>query len=315
MKMSVENKKYSILVVDDEPEIRELLSDYLADDAGYTVHTASTGEEALDSVLPSHAVDLVLSDINMPGMKGFELLNEVRERYPNTRRVLITAYDVEDYIEMALLHDVGNIFVKTTPFNFSELSGMIKSLLLQDIFGARRFFDGRSTVHERLFTISQGRRIDQDAKKIVSLLPSWAQHRKLNLVLMELLTNAVFYGARNEKPDHKEKWQYNFELTDEETISVSVVWDTDKYAISIVDKGGRLRKREVLYWLHRQTARGNDNMPLGVYDSHGRGFYIARQYIDRLIINIDPLVKTEVVVINYLNDIYQGSKPLYINEL
>ncbi len=310
-----ENRKYSILIVDDEPEIRELLSDYLSSDEGYTVYTARDGFDALEAVLPNHSIDLVLSDINMPQIKGFEFLNRVRVLYPKVLRVLITAYDVEDYMELALLHDVGNIFVKTTPFNFKELSKMVESLLSRDIFGANRFFDGASQISERHFTINQGSNIDKDAKRIVSLLPSWAGHGKLNLVLIELLTNAVFYGARNENPKHKESWKYNFELSEDQVVRVSVIWDNQKYAVSILDKGGRLRKKDVLYWLHRQTARDGNNMPLGVYDSHGRGFYIARQYIDRLIINIAPQEKTEVIVINYLDDKYQGSKPLYINEI
>ncbi|MFP4416403.1 MAG: response regulator [Chitinivibrionales bacterium] len=313
--MSIDNTRFSILIVDDEREIRGLLREYLSEELGYTVYTAENGRDALDSVLPNHHIDLVISDINMPEMKGFELLQEVRRAYPDILRVLITAFDVENYIELALFHDIGNIFVKTTPFNFRELSGIIERLLTRDIFGARRFFDVSSTVHQRSFTISQGCCIDEEAKGIISLLPPWAKYRKLDLVLMELLTNAVFYGARNEKPDDKARWNYDFELPGEQAVMVSVVWDEKMYAISIVDQGGRLRKKDVLYWLHRQTSRGNDNMPLGVYDSHGRGFFIARQYIDRLIINIDPQKKTEVIVLNYLNEIYQGSKPLYINEL
>ncbi len=115
----VNNKNdITILVVDDEPEIRSLIADFLEDDEGYTVLTAEDGVDALENVLPHNTVNLVLSDINMPRMKGFELLNEVRESYPDIKRVLITAYNVEDYFELAMQHDVGNIFVKTTPFNF-----------------------------------------------------------------------------------------------------------------------------------------------------------------------------------------------------
>ena len=86
----MEKKDISVLVVDDEPEIREMLTDYLGDEEGYTVFTAEDGIDALENVLPYKKVDLVLSDINMPRMKGFELLNKVRELYPEIKRVLIT---------------------------------------------------------------------------------------------------------------------------------------------------------------------------------------------------------------------------------
>jgi len=65
----------------------------------------------------------------MPGMKGFDRLNIVRERYPSVKRMLITAYNVEDYLELALKHDIGNIFAKTAPFNFQEISTTIRNLL------------------------------------------------------------------------------------------------------------------------------------------------------------------------------------------
>jgi CheY-like chemotaxis protein len=302
-----------ILVVDDEPEIRALISDFLEDDEGYAVLNARNGQEALETVLPNHHVDLVLSDINMPVMKGFELLSAVRGRWPHVKRVLITAYNVEDYIELALAHDVGNIFAKTTPFHFVELAALLKTLLSGDIFGAQRYFSDEAG--RQSLTITRGDRIDKDARAIMQTLPEDRVPRKLNLVLVELLTNAIFYGIRREKPDRKEDWTYDFELLPEEAIQVTTLCDAEKYAISIMDRGGRLTKKDYLYWLHRQVARDENGMPLGVYDSHGRGFYIARKYIDRLIINIDPGVKTEVVIVNYFNEVFVGSKPLYINEL
>ena len=118
----------SVLIVDDEPEILSLLEEFLREDEGYTVYTAIHGKDALENILPHHRIDLILSDINMPYMKGFELLNQVRELYPETKRVLITAYNVEDYFELALKYDVGNIFVKTTPFNFEELAMILNTL-------------------------------------------------------------------------------------------------------------------------------------------------------------------------------------------
>ncbi|MBD3393714.1 MAG: response regulator [Chitinivibrionales bacterium] len=309
----MDNKGITLLVVDDEPEIRMLIADYLEDDEGYTVLTAENGKDALDNVLSAHKVDLVLSDINMPVMKGFELLHEVRERYPETKRVLITAYNVEDYIDMALKYDVGNIFVKTTPFNFDELSSMLTNLLSEDIFGVGRYLE--PGFEQRCFAIKRGDALDKDVKQITEVLPPGPAGKKLNLVLVELLTNAIFYGIRKENPERKEEWDYEFELFDSDAIQITAGWDSRKYAISITDNGGRLQKKDVLYWLHRQVAHDDAGVPVGIGDSHGRGFFIARRYIDRLVINIAPAKKTEVVIINYTAEVYQGSKPLYINEI
>ncbi len=309
-----ENKNdITILVVDDEPEIRSLIADFLEDDEGYKVLTAEDGVDALENVLPHHKVDLVLSDINMPRMKGFELLNEVRTKYPDIKRVLITAYNVEDYFELAMKHDVGNIFVKTTPFNFSELSTVLENLLTNNIFGAQRYMN--EGFEMKTFMVTRGDALQNSSDEIISCLPAKVEMKKLELVLVELLTNAVFYGIRGESPERKETWNHEFELNEEDAIQITALWDDKKYAIAIEDKGGRLKKQDVLYWLNRQIGKDERGLPLGIMDSHGRGLFIARKYIDRLLINIASNERTEIIIVNYYNEEYSGFKPLYINEI
>jgi CheY-like chemotaxis protein len=301
-----------ILVVDDECEIRGMISDFLRDDEGYNVIEAESGMEALDMLSKMH-IDLVLSDINMPVMKGFDLLKEVKDKYPLIKRVLITAYNVEDYLELALKYDIGNIFVKTAPFNFNELSSILVTLLKNEIFGLTHYFN--EDVELTQFKINNSKNLDKDASKIVNFIGETDQQNRLELVIVELLTNAIFYGIRRELPDKKELWEHNFVLPDEQAVLVAVARDSEKYGISISDLGGRLRKADVLYWLNRQISRGQDGLPLGLYDSHGRGFFIVRKFIDRLIVNIDHTRRTEMIIINYYSRVYSGFKPLYINEI
>jgi YesN/AraC family two-component response regulator len=307
------NKDFTILVVDDEAEIRNMIKDYLSDSMGYTVVTAVDGLDALDNVLPENKIDLVLSDINMPRMKGFELLNKVKEIYPEIKRVLITAFNVEDYFEYAIEHDVGNIFVKTTPFNFEELSTILTNLLTNDIFGAKRYMEKNAELNT--IQVMHVSTLEEVAQKVTSWLPPGENVARLELVLIELLSNAVYYGIRGEPPDKKETWNHDFTLSKEEAIKIKVYKDSKKFAISILDKGGKLKKQDVLYWLHRQISKDEKGLPLGIMDSHGRGFFIVRKYIDRLLINIDTNKKTEVIIINYFDKVYSGYKPLYINEI
>ncbi|HMA64182.1 MAG: response regulator [Fibrobacterota bacterium] len=307
------SKKATILVVDDEFEIREMISDYLRDEEGYTVFDAESGAKALDVLANNSHIDMVLSDINMPEMKGFDLLKEVKERYPSIKRILITAYNVEDYLELALKYDIGNIFVKTTPFNFNELSSALEKLLNNDIFGLTQHF--KSSVKMSQYKITTSKNLDKDAEKITNFIGEKERAHRLELVLVELFTNAIFYGIRNEAPDRKELWAHDFVLPDEQAIIVTVASDSEKYAISVCDNGGRLKKSDMLYWLHRQASRDTNGLPLGIYDSHGRGLFIARKYIDRLIVNIDQKRKTEIIIINYFENTYKGYKPLYINEI
>jgi CheY-like chemotaxis protein/anti-sigma regulatory factor (Ser/Thr protein kinase) len=308
----MENQKEVILLVDDELEIRQMILDYLRENENYIVFEAASGAEALE-VLSREHIDLVLSDINMPAMRGFDLLKEVRDRYPAVKRVLITAYNVEDYFEMAMKYDIGNIFVKTSPFNFAELSSILNKLLRNDIFGLHHYFE--PDVQSSQYRILSSRNLDKDAMKIVEMIGDKEEANRLELVIVELLTNAIFYGIRNEIPDRKETWEHDFVLTEDEAIRVTIARDSEKYAVSICDVGGRLKKTDVLYWLNRQNSRDQNGLPVGLYDSHGRGLFIARRYIDRLIINIDKARRTEVIIINYYSDTFKGHKPLYINEL
>ncbi len=90
--------KTTLLIVDDEPDMLQLLKRSLEPDLQCEIHLASSGEDALQ-VLASRPVDLVLADIKMPGMSGMELLEIVGEQYPRLTVVMMTAYG---HIDMAV---------------------------------------------------------------------------------------------------------------------------------------------------------------------------------------------------------------------
>jgi CheY-like chemotaxis protein len=305
-------KTKKVLIVDDEPEMRRLIGGYLRDVEHYAVAEAGSGFEAL-GILALRQFDLIISDINMPGMRGFELLDIVKERFPAMRRVLITAYDVEGYFELAIKYDIGNIFAKTAPFNFEELSVAIRNLLSNDIFGLERYFEAAA---ERMrFSLRDARSLDRYARKITEFLGDRGRAKHLEVGALELLTNAVFYGVRRESPERKEQWDLDGRLPCDKTIVVTAARDREKYGLSVFDEGGRLKKEDVLYWMHRQARRDENGLPIGVGDAHGRGLFIARRYCDRLVINVESGKRTEVIIINYFGRKYSGHKPLYINEL
>ncbi len=81
-------KQKTILVVDDEEAVRESLSAVLERE-GYRVLLAGSGEEGLQ-ILKDQALQLVISDHNMPGMNGVEFLKLVRERKPDVLRIMLT---------------------------------------------------------------------------------------------------------------------------------------------------------------------------------------------------------------------------------
>jgi CheY-like chemotaxis protein len=96
--------KHRVLVVDDETSIRESTS-MLLKSAGYDVHTAEHGFDALlqlASVLP----DVIVSDLNMPQMSGFEFLSVVRRRFPEIPVIAVSgAYDFGDQVPGGVIAD------------------------------------------------------------------------------------------------------------------------------------------------------------------------------------------------------------------
>ncbi len=89
----MENHLKTVLLVDDEPFLLDVLSEYLEIDKDvYTVLTAKNGCHALE-ILSSHKISLVVSDIYMPKMTGLHLLGEIKNKYPEIPVILMTAYN------------------------------------------------------------------------------------------------------------------------------------------------------------------------------------------------------------------------------
>ncbi len=107
----------SILIVDDEEIIRESLS-FILTKEGYRVREAANGRIALE-ILREDSVDLVLTDLEMPEMKGIELLEQVTRFSPETLVVIITAYGSIDTAIAALRKGAVDYILK--PVEFDEL--------------------------------------------------------------------------------------------------------------------------------------------------------------------------------------------------
>ena len=82
---------HSILVVDDEAQIRELLGRWL-ESGGFEVREADTAERALE-IMAERSASVVMCDIEMPGNGGIWLADQLREHYPGSAMVLATALD------------------------------------------------------------------------------------------------------------------------------------------------------------------------------------------------------------------------------
>ena len=118
-------EKNKILVVDDEEALRTVLSGELVSE-GYDVRTASDGDEAISSI-QKESFDLVLLDIKMPRLNGFEVLKFVKEKHPRTKVVMLTGFaDLKNAIESKKL---GAEDFVSKPYDLVDLLTTIERVL------------------------------------------------------------------------------------------------------------------------------------------------------------------------------------------
>jgi len=115
----------SVLVVDDDRGVRSALEINLSK-AGWTVRLAETGEEAIN-VLREFGVDVVLTDLMMPGMSGMELLADVRQRWPSTQVVLMTGHGTVERAVEAMRLGAHDFIIK--PVSKAELIAILERAL------------------------------------------------------------------------------------------------------------------------------------------------------------------------------------------
>lgn len=116
---------FKILIVDDEHDVELLFRQRFRKqlrEGVLELNFAFSGEEALTYLHSSTPADvaLILSDINMPGMTGFELLEKVKEEYPQLKIMMVSAYGAEAHTNKATLLGADDFLAKPIDFKILE---------------------------------------------------------------------------------------------------------------------------------------------------------------------------------------------------
>jgi two-component system response regulator AtoC len=118
-------KTKRVLIVDDNKDLLEVITDLL-ELYGYEVYIAEGGQEALD-IMRKRNISAVVSDIRMPGMDGFYLMADIKNRFPGTPVVLMTGFSPNDTRELAFSKGADAFIAK--PFHIRELSNILDKFL------------------------------------------------------------------------------------------------------------------------------------------------------------------------------------------
>ena len=112
-----------ILVIDDEPVWLSVIQQYLQD-GGYTVATARSGAEAL-TMLSTFTPDLIFSDVRMPDMNGFDLVETIKRR-PTTRTTpVVFVSAIDDYDARRVARDLGASEYLVKPIDAKDVGSVL----------------------------------------------------------------------------------------------------------------------------------------------------------------------------------------------
>lgn len=222
-----------VLIVDDEPAMRQGLADNLEFE-GYETDQAANGREGLEKILSSK-YDLVVLDVMMPEMSGFDVCREIRQKNIRVPVILLTAKGEE--IDKVLGLELGADDYMTKPFSLRELIARIKSVL-------RR---------------SQGVANPKSSEKRV----------KIGLMSIDFVNYKAWTGDTEIKLSHKEfeilhfLWDHKQEVVSREDL-LKNIWEYDDFPTT--------RTVDNFILKLRQKLEKNPNDPENIITVHGIGY-------------------------------------------
>jgi two-component system, NarL family, invasion response regulator UvrY len=203
----------NVLIVDDHPIVRRGLKQVLQDEPDFSVAEAGHAREALDQI-KQHPVDLVIADIDLPGMNGIDLLKEIKRENKHTPVLILSIYP-EDQVAVRVLRAgaAGFLSKEAAPEQLvvairkilnggKHISERVADLLVMNLGGA-----SEKSLHEKLsdreFQIltlfGEGKTVKQIAETLSLSVPTVSTYRARILNKMEMKSTAelVRYAIQN----------------------------------------------------------------------------------------------------------------------
>ncbi len=275
----------SILVIDDEKSIRDMLRDGLTQ-YGYAYHEADNGAEGIEMFKKVNP-DVVLTDVKMPEMSGIEVTRHLKEIEHDTDVIVMTGYGSEDLVIEALRSGASNYLKK--PIYLNELFHILDNLIL------KRERRRKSEVVKDVVVFEQKNLImNNDISKIWGIInqilfniPSSFDENSIEGIrvgLYEIILNAIEHGnlglSYEDKSEALHKGTYSdliTKLSNEadrkgKKVFINCIYNCKELSIEVRDQGIGFNFRGLA------NIQDQDN----ILKAHGRGIFLVSLYFDKI---------------------------------
>jgi len=183
---------YTVLVVDFSIFKDAIVKTFT--ESGYNVELCESAYDAMKK-LKAVDVDLVVSEVELPGDNAFDLYKYISSTYPYIPMIMTTDRDIDSFFNVIFNEGIGNVLCK--PFKKDELLNLAEKLISKEnIFGLEHYIDG--VVETKKIRINSSRQIKKAIAVVCNEILAWGfkieNRTMLNLILNEMVINAVYHS-------------------------------------------------------------------------------------------------------------------------
>jgi CheY-like chemotaxis protein/anti-sigma regulatory factor (Ser/Thr protein kinase) len=298
-----------ILIVEPNEQLRQVMCRFLG--KTFRVTGVSGSNEAMNELRADREYDLVLAEIDMPGISGTALATAVAEHFPTNKVALManSRFPLDGHIHTIRRLHCYTVLVKTSPFQFDEFLIHVENILAPHrAVGIERYLrdTARITKVEIRGRDDKNRFTEEALSFFRRYRSSESDLAEIRLALEEILNNSLYHAFR--KSNGQEKYKLGSEVVFDlsEQVIGCYARDEDCLAFSVSDNAGSLDAQVFLGKLERQQTQE------GLLDENGRGLHLSRTVSDRMILNLRPGRLTETVLLFY-HKRRPSAKPILIN--
>lgn len=291
---------HNILIADISQYSETLKSIYA--ESGYNAILCDSAFDAI-SKLKAYDIDLVVSEVELPGDNAFELYEYVAENYPQIPVIMVTDKNIDLFFNRIFEQGIGNVLHK--PVLSKEILNLSDKLITKEnIFGLSNYLDDLREI--KRIRIKKSLHINQAIELIIDQIIEWGfrinNRSTLGLILNEMVINAVYHshGMTREKLD-----RVPVVLPDDKFVDIQFSCTDELYAISITDTNGKLTKEKILESLNNviiqnmlieKSMESGDDVSDYISET-GRGLDIVRKLSGEYYFIIKKNTRTEIILV------------------